>query len=99
MVDRAPLVSRELLDAGDPKTAYRVAATGAIPDASNYRAEQQFTAGWIALAFLKDPRTAQAHFSRIAHGQSNPITLSPRLLLAGPRGGGGRRHWLGTVAL
>ncbi|WP_043878991.1 lytic transglycosylase domain-containing protein [Azorhizobium caulinodans] len=70
------LVSRELLDAGDPKTAYRVAATGAIPDASNYRAEQQFTAGWIALAFLKDPRTAQAHFSRIAHGQSNPITLS-----------------------
>ncbi|WP_051356520.1 lytic transglycosylase domain-containing protein [Azorhizobium doebereinerae] len=70
------LVSRELLDAGDPKTAYRVAATGAAPVADNYRAEQQFTAGWIALAFLKDPRTAQAHFSRIAHGQSNPITLS-----------------------
>ncbi|MGU3494028.1 transglycosylase SLT domain-containing protein [Xanthobacteraceae bacterium A53D] len=70
------LVARELLERGDPRTAYRVASTGPAPEADNYRAEQQFTAGWIALAFMKDPRTAQAHFSRIAHGQDNPITLS-----------------------
>ncbi|MDQ0506934.1 lytic transglycosylase domain-containing protein [Xanthobacter agilis] len=70
------LVARELLDAGDPQTAYKVAATGVTPKADNYRAEQQFTAGWIALRFLKDPRTAAAHFSRIGHGQKHPITLS-----------------------
>lgn len=70
------LVARELLDEGDPKTAYRVAATGATPLADNYRAEQQFTAGFIALAFLKDPRTASAHFAKVAENQSNPITLS-----------------------
>lgn len=70
------LVARELLDAGDPQTAYKVAATGVAPKADNYRAEQQFTAGWIALRFLRDPRTAAAHFARIAHGQKHPITLS-----------------------
>ncbi|WP_188581373.1 lytic transglycosylase domain-containing protein [Azorhizobium oxalatiphilum] len=70
------LVSRELLETGDFRTAYKVAANGPAPEADNYRAEQQFTAGWIALAFLKDTRAAQAHFSRIAHGQKNPITLS-----------------------
>lgn len=70
------LVARELLDAGDPQTAYKVAATGVAPKADNYRAEQQFTAGWIALRFLHDPRTAAAHFARVAHGQKHPITLS-----------------------
>ncbi|WP_454917059.1 lytic transglycosylase domain-containing protein [Xanthobacter sediminis] len=70
------LVARELLDAGDPQAAYQVAATGVAPKADNYRAEQQFTAGWIALRFLKDPRTAAAHFARMPQGQKHPITLS-----------------------
>ncbi|MFG1417091.1 lytic transglycosylase domain-containing protein [Xanthobacter sp. V0B-10] len=70
------LVSRELLDAGDPQTAYKVAATGVAPKADNYRAEQQFTAGWIALSFLRDSRTAAAHFARVTQGQKHPITLS-----------------------
>lgn len=70
------LVARELLDAGDARTAYQVAAAAMPPDADNYRAESHFTAGWIALRFLKDPRTAAGHFAKIAEGQSNPITLS-----------------------
>ncbi len=70
------LVSRELLDNGDFKTAYRVAAQGATPTADNYRAEEEFTAGWIALRFLKDPRTAAQHFSRMEHEQKHPITLA-----------------------
>ncbi len=69
-------VSRDLIEIGDAQTAYKVAATGIAPESNNYRAEQQFTAGWIALRFLRDPRTAAAHFSRIAHGQNHPITLS-----------------------
>lgn len=70
------LVSRELLDAGDARTAYRVAAAAATPTSDNYRAESHFTAGWIALRFLNDPRTASQHFARIAEDQTNPITLS-----------------------
>ncbi|MEP9353019.1 lytic transglycosylase domain-containing protein [Xanthobacter sp. KR7-65] len=70
------LVSRELLEAGDFQTAYKVAATGVPPQADNYRAEQHFTAGWIALRFLKDPRTAAQHFAKIDDEQKHPITLS-----------------------
>jgi soluble lytic murein transglycosylase len=70
------LVTRKLLDLGDAKTAYRVARDAAIPSRDNYRAEHQFTAGWIALRFLNDPRTALAHFAKVGEGNSNPITLS-----------------------
>ena len=70
------LVARKLLDIGDVKTAYRVARDAAIPSKDNYRAEHQFTAGWIALRFLNDPATALAHFAKVAQGHSNPITLA-----------------------
>lgn len=70
------LVSRELIDAGDFQTAYKVAATGVPPQADNYRAEQHFTAGWIALSFLKDPRAASQNFAKIDDEQKHPITLS-----------------------
>lgn len=67
------LTARKLLDIGDPKTAYRITSEAAVPSKENYRAEHQFTAGWIALRFLNDPQTAMAHFARIAHGSDNPI--------------------------
>ncbi len=70
------LVARKLLDLDDPKTAYRVARDAAIPTKENYRAEHQFTAGWIALRFLNDPATAAMHFARIAQGNQNPIALA-----------------------
>jgi soluble lytic murein transglycosylase len=70
------LVARKLLDIGDAKTAYRVARDAAIPSKDNYRAEHQFTAGWIALRFLNDPATALAHFAKVAQGNSNPIALA-----------------------
>jgi peptidoglycan lytic transglycosylase len=70
------LIARKLLDLDQPKRAYRVAREAAVPSRDNYRAEQQFTAGWIALRFLNDPATALAHFARVAQGNHNPITLS-----------------------
>jgi soluble lytic murein transglycosylase len=70
------LVARKLLDLGDAKTAYRVARDAAIPSRENYRAEHQFTAGWIALRFLKDPAAALAHFAKVGQGNSNPIALA-----------------------
>jgi soluble lytic murein transglycosylase len=70
------LIARKLLDLGDDKLAYEVAAGAAPPTTENLRAEQQFTAGWIALRFLREPTPALAHFARIADGVTNPITLA-----------------------
>ena len=59
------------------KTAYRVARDAAPPSKENYRVEQQFTAGWIALRFLNDPAARRSPISRsMAQGDSNPITLA-----------------------
>ena len=70
------LIARKLLDLGDLKTAYAVANTAATPINENYRSEQHFTAGWIALRFLREPSVALAHFARIAEGAANPMTLA-----------------------
>jgi soluble lytic murein transglycosylase len=69
-------VSRTLLDLGDAQTAYRVASVAAVPSRENYRVEQQFTSGWIALRFLDDASTALAHFAKVGQGTSNPIALA-----------------------
>jgi soluble lytic murein transglycosylase len=70
------VLTRKLLDMDDAETAYRITRDALPPPRENYRGEQQFTAGWIALRFLGDPGTAQKHFARIAEGTSNPITLA-----------------------
>ena len=80
------LLARKLLDEGDVKNAYLVAREATPPTRDNYRAEQQFTAGWIALRFLHDPAIAHAHFSRIAEGQDNPLALARA------------SYWLGRAA-
>jgi len=69
-------VLRKLLDLGDAKKAYRVARDAAVPAKENYRVDQQFTAGWIALRFLNDPATALTHFAKISQGSSNPVALA-----------------------
>ncbi|MGC2076355.1 MAG: lytic transglycosylase domain-containing protein, partial [Xanthobacteraceae bacterium] len=70
------LISRKLLDLDEPKLAYDVANGAAPPNSENFRAEQHFTAGWIALRFLREPSIALAHFARIGDGVVNPITLA-----------------------
>lgn len=57
------IVVRSLLDKGDPKLAYRVASEAAVPESDILKADRHFTAGWVALRFLKDPATAKKHFS------------------------------------
>jgi len=77
---------REMLEAGDPRTAYLIARDAATPSRGIYQTEHQFTAGWIALRFLKDPATAYRHFERIEGRTSNPT--------AHARAG----YWLGRAA-
>ncbi|RDV01394.1 lytic transglycosylase domain-containing protein [Undibacter mobilis] len=81
------ILVRDLLDNKDAQTAYRVAREAATPTQANYRVDKHFTAGWIALRFLHDPKTAAAHFAEINRGAgTNPHALS--------RGG----YWQGRAA-
>ncbi len=70
------LVARRLLDLDDGRTAYQIVRDAAVPAKENYRIDQEFTAGWIALRFLKDPVLAGQHFARIPRGVTNPISLA-----------------------
>lgn len=70
------LVARKLLDLGNARLAYEVVNAAALPKDENHRAERHFTAGWIALRFLREPGAAGSHFAKIAEGVTNPITLA-----------------------
>jgi soluble lytic murein transglycosylase len=68
------LLARKLLDLGDAPTAYRIARDAAPPSKDQFRWEQPFTAGWIALRFLDDPAGAITHFAKVAQGSGDPTT-------------------------
>ncbi len=70
------LLARKMIDSSEFKTAYLIARDAALPSRDIYKTEQEFTAGWIALRFLKDPATAAQHFARIGVGSVNPTTLA-----------------------
>jgi soluble lytic murein transglycosylase len=70
------ILARELLDLGEPKTAYEIVRSAASPDNPYYRAEFHFMAGWIALRFLADPATALVHFVHVDDGSANPVVLA-----------------------
>ncbi|WP_419697019.1 lytic transglycosylase domain-containing protein [Mesorhizobium muleiense] len=79
------VLSRELVDQGDMKTAYRIVAAHAGETAAN-AADAEFHAGWYALRGLNDPTTAAKHFERIAGLAQGPISLSRAY------------YWLGRAA-
>ncbi len=70
------ILVRNLLDKHDPKTAYRIAVEAVTPSRNVYRVDKYFTAGWIALRFLHDAKTAAALFAHIPQGTNNPHALS-----------------------
>jgi soluble lytic murein transglycosylase len=80
------ILARKLLDADNPQAAYKVARDAAPPAKENHHVDQQFTAGWIALRFLKDPNTAMPHFARINAFAKHPTSRA--------RAG----YWLGRAA-
>lgn len=79
------VLSRELVDQGDIRTAYRIVATHAAESATN-AVDAEFHAGWYALRGLNDPKTAATHFARIADLAQGPMTLSRAY------------YWLGRAA-
>lgn len=72
----ADILSREALKSGDYRTAFRIAdATRFAPGGDEF-SDAEFMAGWVALRFLKDPKSAQPHFQRLEAGVSRPISLA-----------------------
>jgi soluble lytic murein transglycosylase len=55
---------RNLLDDKQYQLAYRVAAAAVLPENDILKADIHFTAGWVALRYLKDPATAKKHFAQ-----------------------------------
>jgi len=82
-VERRAL-SREMLDLGKPKEAYKLAAAHQAKNSAQI-VDAEFHAGWYALRFLKDAKTAQKHFTRMAQFSSRPISVARSF------------YWLGRV--
>jgi soluble lytic murein transglycosylase len=66
---------RKLLDLGEQRLAYDVAAARP-PGSGAFAIEGEFHAGWIALRFLADPAAAARHFADAASHASTPISVS-----------------------
>ncbi|MDC7785152.1 lytic transglycosylase domain-containing protein [Rhodoplanes sp. TEM] len=82
----ARILVRELLDGRRYRLARRVAAQAPRPVREGLRVDQPFTAGWIALRYLGDARTAERHFAAIRTLTTHPTSLA--------RAG----YWLGRAA-
>jgi soluble lytic murein transglycosylase len=70
------ILVRQLLDQNKPRAAFLVARNAAPPTQDNWRVDKYFTAGWIALRFLHDPKTAAEQFARINENETNPHALA-----------------------
>ena len=79
------VLSRELVDHGDIKTAYRLVAGHSAEQTGNV-VDAEFHAGWYALRGLNDPKAAARHFARIAAVADGPLSLSRAY------------YWLGRAA-
>ncbi|MCT7375994.1 lytic transglycosylase domain-containing protein [Chelativorans salis] len=79
------VLSRELLDIGEAKTAYRIAAAH-VGGSRTSKADAEFHAGWYALRYLDDAETAARHFARIADIADGPISRARAF------------YWLGRAA-
>jgi soluble lytic murein transglycosylase len=73
---------RSLLDDKQYQLAYRVAAAAALPENDILKADIHFTAGWVALRYLKDPATAKKHFVQDV-GTSQPFYIARALYWQG----------------
>ncbi len=70
------LLARKLLDAGEVRTAFRIAREAAMPEKEGLRVEHLFTAGWIAFRFLNDPATAKPLFASTIQVAEHPASRS-----------------------
>ncbi len=70
------LYGREMLKQKKYKIAYKLIAAHNLPKTSTDFWEAEWTAGWIALRFLDEPKEAYARFENLYKNVSQPVTLS-----------------------
>ena len=70
------LLARKLLDAGESRTAFRIAREAAMPEKEGLKVEHLFTAGWIAFRFLNEPATAKPIFASAIQVAEHPASMS-----------------------
>ncbi|MEP6289774.1 MAG: lytic transglycosylase domain-containing protein, partial [Marinomonas sp.] len=76
------MVSRKVLEAGHPRLAYQIVSQFSTDRAVD-RIDAQFHAGWYALRFAKDPKTALRHFAKIKEISDKPLSRSRALYWMG----------------
>lgn len=76
------ILARHLLQQNDPARAYKLIATHGLKEGPAL-ADAEFTAGWIALRFFKNPQQAYGHFTRLYEAAKLPLTLSRAAYWAG----------------
>ncbi|RYE33646.1 MAG: lytic transglycosylase domain-containing protein [Hyphomicrobiales bacterium] len=69
------IISRKLLDAGQPQKAYEVSSGHGAEDPAE-RIEAEWHAGFLALRFLKKPDVALKHFDAAAIIAETPISVA-----------------------
>ena len=74
--------ARRALDRGDSHLAYRIAKSHGVPSGAAF-ADGEFLAGFIALRFLHQPKTALGHFELLYAGVSSPISAARGAYWAG----------------
>ena len=79
--DKRASLARYLMRSGDAKTAYKVASSHQLTDASDY-GDLEFLSGYIALRKLNDPARAEKHCARLM-GATTPISQSRALYWMG----------------
>ncbi len=79
--DKRASLARYLMRSGDFKTAYKVASSHQLKDASAY-GDLEFLSGYIALRKLSDPARALQHFGRLM-GATTPISQARALYWMG----------------
>lgn len=70
------LYGREMLKKGEYKNAYKIISKHNLPTNSNDFWEAEWTAGWIALRFLDEPKEALKHFQKMRKYVYQPVTVS-----------------------
>jgi soluble lytic murein transglycosylase len=69
------ILARQALAKRRFSEAYRIASAHALDEGAEF-AEAEWLSGWLALRFLKDPKSAKRHFEAMYTGVSYPISLA-----------------------
>jgi soluble lytic murein transglycosylase len=74
--------ARRALTRGQAKVAYKLALQHGAADDPSF-ADGEWLAGWIALRFLHEPKTAYTHFTRLHGAVTSPISKARAAYWAG----------------